>query len=172
VGREREGKMKDVAESDFERRRRLEAIQAETMKWYEPDPREAQRRLQSAEKRVRAAMEKVPWNMMEKHLHSDEARQHFKETCNMIRSRFRDIPRLTTRQVVDSKVFMYAAIYHQNTSSDDLSIVKWMQKKLQLTGRIIITHSLVLGAGVAIGVVVGGTNFRRKNDGEVGGTAT
>lgn len=75
-------------------------------------------------------------------------------------------------QVVDPKVFMYAAINHQNTSSDDLSIVKWMQKKLQLTGRIIITHSLVLGAGVVIGVAVGGTHFRRKNDGEVIGAAT
>ncbi|KAI8537096.1 hypothetical protein RHMOL_Rhmol10G0307900 [Rhododendron molle] len=165
--------MKDVAESDFVRRRRLEAINAETMKWYEPeDPREAQRRLQSAEKRVRAAMDKVPWNMMEKHLHSDEARQEYKEICDIIRSRFRDIPRLTTRQVVDSKVFMYAAMNHQNTSSDDLSIVKWMQNKLQLTGRITRTNSLVLGAGVVIGVAVGGMNFRRKNGGEVGGTGT
>lgn len=75
-------------------------------------------------------------------------------------------------QVVDSKVFMYAAMNHQNTSSDDLSIVKWMQNKLQLTGRITRTNSLVLGAGVVIGVAVGGMNFRRKNGGEVGGTGT
>lgn len=108
--REREiSRMVGVGESESESERRMrlekvkirtEKIKAECVKWREgEDPRETQRRLQSAEERVRAAMKQVPWNMMDKHLHSDEARKYHEETCNVIRSQFLRVPKMATLKV-------------------------------------------------------------------------
>ncbi|KAH7857391.1 hypothetical protein Vadar_012154 [Vaccinium darrowii] len=151
-------------------------IKAECVKWREgEDPRETQRRLQSAEERVRAAMKQVPWNMMDKHLHSDEARKYHEETCNFIRSQFVRVPKMATLKPSNRNMYIYASLKHRKTSSEDWSIVKLMQEKLQLNGKI-KTYGLLLGvgaAGIAAAVAgVGRAAVGHKKYAEVVGTET